>query len=547
MKYAIGLDYGTKSGRAVVVELSTGEVLSAVSKEYTHGVMTEELPDGTKLQTNWALQHPRDYLEVLEETIPLAVREAGVKAGDIIGLAIDFTACTMLPISKDGTPLCFYEKYRNRPHAYVKLWKHHASQKAADRISSCLESAGEINHPRYGGKISSELLMPKILQIVEEDYEIYEEADEFLEAMDWLTMLLTGVHQRSLSSAGYKGMYLPEEGYISKELLGKMNPLLQNVVKDKLGEGVCPLDKKIGTLQSAWSVKLGLKEGIAVAPGIIDSHVGLPGCGITKPGKLMLIVGTSSVLLTLSDTPYSGKGIVGAVKGGIIPGYYALESGLAAVGDQLEWMVNNCVPREYWQEAESRGQNIHTLLCEKASALGKGGTGLLVLGWWSGNKTPYVNGELNGVIIGLNMYTKPEQIYQAFMEATAFETLSVIEIFREAGAKIDSIVACGGIAGKNSLMMQIYADVIGCEIHISASEQTAALGAAMYAAVAAGKENGGYGAIDEASKKMCRLKEEVFIPDAKAYERYQVLYQEYKKAADYFGWENSEIYSKIHM
>lgn len=547
MKYTIGVDYGTKSGRAVVVETGTGLELSSAVKSYTHGVMSERLPDGTALGENWALQHPKDYLEVLEEVVPKAVKDAGIAPEDVIGIAVDFTSCTVLPIYEDGTPLCFHEKYKSRPHAYVKLWKHHASQKAANNINQVLQEEGELENPRYGGRVSPELMLPRVLEIIDGDYEIYEEADEILEAMDWLTLLLTGRHRRSLSAAGYKAMYLPGEGYPAEHILYKINPLLKDVAAKKLGTDICPLDEKIGTLNREWAEKLGLKEGIAVAPGIIDSHVGMAGCGITSPGKLMLILGTSSVMLTLSERPFSDKGVVGAVKGGIIPSFYALESGLAAVGDLFEWMVDTCVPAGYMEAAEKEGKDIHTYLSGKAEGIGAGNTGLMVLGWWSGNKTPYVNGELRGVIAGLNMGTRPEQIYRALIEATAYDTLRIVDALRDAGLVIDSIVACGGIANKNRMLMQIYADVLNCEIRLSASAQTAALGAAMYAAVAAGSKAGGYDRIDRAAENMCRLKDAVFIPNRRNHEIYMDLYEEYRRMADYFGRENNEIYSRIKM
>ncbi len=545
MKYTIGLDYGTKSGRAVIVEVPSGKQISAAVKEYAHGVIDDELEKGLKLPANWALQNPEDYLDVLRTIVPQVIKDASVEAKDIIGIAIDFTSCTMLPIDNQGNPLCFQQKYRNRPHAYAKLWKHHASQWAADEITKVLEECGELYKPRYGGKISSELMIPKILQILEEDPEIYNEASEFLEAMDWLTLKLTGKHRRSISGAGYKAMYSPEEGYPSKEILRKINPKFVTLIEDKMSRDICGICEKFGELNAEWASILGLMPGTAVAAGIIDSHVGLAGCGVTKPGELMLIIGTSSVLLTLSEKPYSKNGIVGAFRGGIIPEYYALESGLASVGDQLEWYIKNCVPYKYIREADEKGQTIHDYLSEKASKIGAGNTGLLVLDWWSGNKTPYVNGELSGVIVGLNMRTKPEELYQAIIESTAYGTYLIIEAMEEAGVKIDTISACGGITNKNNFFMQIYADVTNRRIKIQDSKQTAAVGAAMYAAVAAGSANGGYDSIKEAAIHMSGTKKKQFIPNNSNHKKYMKIYQEYKNVSDYFGRYNSDIFKII--
>lgn len=546
MKYTIGVDYGTKSGRTVIVETQTGDIVASAVKEYAHGVVTGTLENGVGLPSGWCLQYPQDYLEVLETTIPQALEMGSVDPDDVIGIAIDFTSCTILPVDKNANPLCMQKKLAYRPHAYVKLWKHHASQKAADKINEVLEKEGVLDLPRYGGRISPELMLPKILQMIEEDGELYREADEIMEAMDWLNLLLTGKRRRSISGAGYKAMYLPGEGYPSPELLGKMDGRLKNVAQDKLRGDVCPIDEKFGVLREEWADKLGLRAGTAVAPGIIDSHVGLAGCGITEPGGLMLIVGTSGVLLTLSEYPYSGKGIMGAVRGGIIPGYYAWESGLAAVGDQLEWMVTNCIPAQYQREAEEEGVGIHEYLTEKAGLIRAGGTGLIVLDWWNGNKTPFVNGALTGALLGLDMNTKPEQIYRAMMEAGAFGARKIIECMEEAGARIDRIVACGGIAEKNKLFMQIYADVTGREIRVSASGQTAALGAAMYAAVAAGSGKGGYDTIGEAASHMSRLQKEAYIPNPQNYEIYNSLYQKYNRACEVLGGENSYIMESLH-
>lgn len=545
MKYTIGVDYGTKSARAVVVSVKTGEIAGMEVKEYTHGVMDEALPDGTPLPPDWALQHPADYLEALEYTVPAAVAQAGVKPEDIIGLAVDFTACTILPVDEKRTPLCFYDRYKARPHAYAKLWKHHASQAAADSINELLKRKGELDSLRYGGKVSPELMLPKVLQMLQEDEELYEASFGIMEAMDWLTCLLTGERRRSLSGAGYKAMYLPQEGYPEGALLRELHEKLEHFPEEKLGTDICPMNERFGCLTEEWAKKLGLRAGIAVAPGIIDSHVGAAGCGVTSPGQMMMILGTSSVQIAFSEKPYAGQGIVGAVMGGMIPGVYGWESGLAAVGDLLEWVVTTCVPQPYIEEASAAGIGIHELLTAKAERFGAGETGLLALDWWSGNKTPYVNGDLSGMIVGFNMRTKPEAIYRAMIEATAYGTMAVLEAFEAAGMKVDSIVACGGIAEKNSLLMQIYADVTGRPIRLSASPQTAALGAAMYAAAAAGEEQGGYGSIQEAARHMSSVREQRIEPGEKAHAIYQDLYGEFKKLSEYFGRENLSVSQKL--
>jgi L-ribulokinase len=486
------------------------------------------LPDGkTPLAAGWALQHPRDYLEVLEDTIPRALAEADLQAKDIIGLSIDFTACTILPIDASAAPLCFQEKYASRPHAYVKLWKHHGALAQTGRINEVLAEKGLIDLPLYGGKVSSELFFPKILQILEEDPEIYHAADAILEASDWLALLLTGKKRRSFSMASYKAMWDGEK-YPSAGLLRAFNPRLERVVEEKMSGEVVPVGSKLGELNNEWAGRLGLRAGTAVGAGIIDAHAGLPGCGITQPGRMMLIIGTSSVQAVLSEKPYSGKGVMGGVRGGIIPGYYALESGLAGVGDIFEWFITNGVPEEYAVKARAEGKSLFRLLGEAAARKKPGKSGLLALDWWNGNKTPFVDAGLSGLLAGYTLAARPEDIYRALIEATGFGTRAIMEVFEEAGVEISEIRACGGIAEKDRLLMQIYADITNREIKVSASGQTAALGAAMYASVAAGAGRGGYDSITEAAQAMSRTMPETYKPNRENLDVYSRLYGAFK-------------------
>jgi L-ribulokinase len=538
-RYVIGLDFGTKSGRALVADAKTGETAGEAVRDYDHGVMDRFLPDGkTALGSEWALQHPQDYLDTLEYTVREAVSLAGISAGDIIGLSIDFTACTILPIDAASTPLCFLDKYKNRPHAYVKLWKHHAALSQTRRINEILAEKGLIDLPLYGGKVSSELFLPKVMQILEEDPEIYHAADTILEAADWLTLLLTGKKRRSFSMASYKAMWDGEK-YPSGKLLGAFNPGLERLVEEKMSAEIVPVGSRLGELNEEWAGRLGLFPGTAVGASVIDAHAGLPGCGITKPGRMMLIVGTSSVQAALSEKPYSGKGIMGGVKGGvkggIIEGYYALESGLAGVGDIFEWFITNAVPEQYRAMAKAEEKSLFRFLGELAEKKRPGESGLLALDWWNGNKTPYVNAGLSGVLIGCTMATRPEDIYRALIEATGFGTRAIMDAFKEAGLGINEIRACGGIAEKDAVLMRIYADITNREIKVSASGQTAALGAAMYASVAAGADRGGYRWIADAAAAMSRIRVQSFTPNPDNAEIYSALYGRYRELSGYFG------------
>ncbi|MBS4224291.1 ribulokinase [Lederbergia citrea] len=535
-KYTIGVDYGSLSGRAVLVEVESGKELATAVKEYTHGVMDVFLPDGqTKLENDWALQHPNDYLEVLQITIPQVLKESGVSAVDVIGVAIDFTACTVLPIKDDGTPLCMMDQFSNHPHSYVKLWKHHAAQDEANRLNEIAEERGEDFLKRYGGKISSEWMIPKVWQILNEAPEIYEAADQIVEATDWVTSQLTGEIRRSSCTAGYKAIWHKQDGYPSKGFFKALDPRLENVVEEKLTNEIFSIGLKAGEITEKAAELTGLNPGTAVGIANVDAHVSVPAVGITEPGKLLMIMGTSTCHVLLGEEEKIVPGMCGVVEDGVIPGYMGYEAGQSCVGDHFEWFIDNCVPASYYQEAEESNMNIHELLTEKASRLQVGESGLLALDWWNGNRSTLVDADLTGVLIGATLLTKTEEIYRALIEATAYGTRMIIEAFRNNGVPVNEVYACGGIAEKNSFMMQIYSDVINMEIKISESSQTPALGSAMFGAVAAGKDRGGYDSITDAAKVMGRVKDDTYMPindNAKVYEQ---LYAEYEKLYDYFG------------
>lgn len=545
-KYVVGLDYGTLSGRAVVVSCEDGKVLASAVKAYEHGVLNSVLPGGEALPAGeWALQVPQDYLDVLETVVPEAVKKSGIRSEDIIGLGIDFTSCTILPVDQHNEPLCMLDSFKSEPHAYVKLWKHHGAQKQADKINAVLEKRGEINQPQYGGKISSELMLPKILQIVEEAPEVYREADQILEAGDWLTHCLTDSNMRSADMAGYKALWNARTGYPSRSFLKELSPMLENLAKEKLGGKVVMAGESAGSLTAQWADKLGIPEGIPVAAALIDSHAGIPGSGVMSPDQMMMVVGTSSVMLALSDREYSKNGVVSGVRGAVFPGSYVLESGIAAVGDMLGWFVDHMVPETYLKKAEECGKNIHTYLSDKAYESIPGESGLIALDWWNGNKTPYVDGRLSGVLVGCTLDTKPEEIYRALIEATAFGTRKILELFTEAGADIHMIIASGGIAEKNPVFMQIYVDVLDREIRISDTDQTAALGSAVYAAVAAGADAGGYSSIQEAVNQMSHLKDYVYHPKVENVERYNRIFEIYNELVELFDPQKVHIMEKM--
>ncbi|MEC1529455.1 ribulokinase [Bacillus spizizenii] len=539
MAYTIGVDFGTLSGRAVLVHVETGEELASAVKEYRHAVIDTVLPKtGHKLPRDWALQDPADYLEVLETTIPSLLEQTDVEPKDIIGIGIDFTACTILPVDSTGQPLCMLPEYEEEPHSYVKLWKHHAAQKHADRLNQIAEEEGEDFLQRYGGKISSEWMIPKVMQIAEEAPHIYEAADRIIEAADWIVYQLCGSLKRSNCTAGYKAIWSEKAGYPSDDFFDKLNPLMKTITNDKLAGSIHSVGEKAGGLTEKMAQLTGLLPGTAVAVANVDAHVSVPAVGITEPGKMLMIMGTSTCHVLLGEEVHIVPGMCGVVDNGILPGYAGYEAGQSCVGDHFDWFVKTCVPQAYREEAEEKNIGVHELLSEKANLQAPGESGLLALDWWNGNRSTLVDADLTGMLLGMTLLTKPEEIYRALVEATAYGTRMIIETFKESGVPIEELYAAGGIAEKNPFVMQIYADVTNMDIKISGSPQAPALGSAIFGALAAGKENGGYDDIKEAAAHMGKLKDISYTPNAENAAMYEKLYAEYKELVHYFGKEN---------
>jgi L-ribulokinase len=536
MKYTIGVDFGTESGRAVIVEAGTGREVTSSVYAYRNGVIDERLPEsGVLLEPDWALQDPEDYLRVFQHAIPKALAESGIDPADVIGLGIDFTACTMLPVKADGTPLCRLPEWRAVPHAWVKLWKHHAAQPEADQINETARKLGQDWLERYGGKISSEWFFSKVLQILNEAPEVYAAADRLLEAADWVVWQLTGVETRNACTAGYKAIWSKREGFPPREYFAALHPQLADVIDEKMSRDIQPVGLKAGGLSAQAAQWTGLKEGTAVAIANVDAHVAVPAATVTGPGRMVMIMGTSICHMVLGTEERLVPGICGYVEDGIIPGFIGYEAGQSCVGDHFAWFVENCLPAAYQQEAEQRGIDPHALLEEKAARMKPGESGLLALDWWNGNRSVLVDVDLSGLLLGATLATKPEEIYRALIEATAYGTRVIVEAFQNNGVPIHELVACGGLPEKNRLLMQIYADVTGCPFKVSASKQTPALGSAMFGAVAAGAALGGYDSIYEAAQHMAQLKDEVFMPIPEHQQVYEQLFAEYVRLHDYFG------------
>jgi len=545
-KYSLGIDFGTLSGRAVLVDVENGREVAASVYEYSNAVIDDRLPKtNEKLPPDWALQDPADYLRVLEIAVPAVLKEAKVSPEDVIGIGIDFTACTMLPIDKSGQPLAFDPKWRSNPHAWVKLWKHHAAQPEANRINEVAREMGEPWLDRYGGKISSEWFFAKALQIVNEAPEVYDAADKLIEAADWVILQMTGKEARNACTAGYKAIWSKRDGYPSKEYLKALHPKIENIVDEKMSRDIYPIGAKAGELTPEMAARMGLRPGIAVAVANVDAHVAVPAATVTEPGKMVMIMGTSTCHMVLGREPKIVEGMCGYVEDGIIPGYFGFEAGQSCVGDHFAWFVENCVPASYMDEAKSKGISVHELLTEKASVLKPGESGLIALDWWNGNRSVLVDVDLTGVMVGMTLATKPEEMYRALIEATAFGTNIIIDAFQSSGVEVNELYAAGGLPDRNPMLMQIYADVTSREIKITASSQSCALGSAMFGAVAAGSAAGGYDTIFDAAKKMARVKDVTYKPIPKNHEIYKKLFAEYKLLHDYFGRGTNDIMKRL--
>lgn len=529
-RYTVGVDFGTLSGRAVVVRVSDGAEIASAVHDYRHAVLEETLPGGTvRLPDAWALQVPDDYRDVLRRAVPAALAAAGVEPEQVVGIGTDFTACTMVPTYADGTPLCEDPRFADRPHSYVKLWKHHAAQAQADRINDLAARRGESWLPRYGGLISSEWEFAKALQIHEEDSEIYDAMDRWVEAADWIAWQLCGRYVRNACTAGYKGIY--QDGhYPSVDFLTELAPDFGSFVADKLDQPLGELGSCAGTLTAEAAQWTGLPEGIAVAVGNVDAHVTAPAAGAVEPGRMVSIMGTSTCHVMSSTVLKEVPGMCGVVDGGIIAGSFGYEAGQSGVGDIFGWFTRTSVPASYSEAAAAAGESVHEHLTRLAQMQDVGEHGLVALDWHSGNRSVLVDHELSGLVIGTTLATRPEDTYRALLEATAFGTRVIVETFRNSGVPVEEFVVAGGLA-RNPLLMQIYADVLRMPLSVIASAQGPALGSAIHAAVAAGC----YSDVPVASKSMGKVRRAAFVPDESRSKAYDALFEIYLELHDRFG------------
>jgi len=538
--YVVGVDFGTLSGRALVVRVRDGAELGSAVSEYPHAVVDAALPgSGEKLPPDWALQVPTDYVHVLRTAVPEAVQAAGVDPSSVVGIATDFTACTMVPVRVDGTPLCETAEFVSNKHAYVKLWRHHAAQGQADRINEVAAARGEGWLGRYGGFISSEWEFAKGLQILEEAPEVYAAMDHFVELADWIVWQLCGTYVRNACTAGYKGIY-QDGAYPSPDFLAALNPGFRDFVDDKLAHRLGQLGEQAGRLTAQGAAWTGLPEGIAVAVGNVDAHVSAPAAQAVEPGQLVAIMGTSTCHVMSGAVLREVPGMCGVVDGGIVPGLWGYEAGQSGVGDIFGWFVRTGVPPEYHEAAANRGQSVHEYLTDLAAEQAIGQHGIVALDWHSGNRSVLVDHELCGLLVGQTLATKPEDTYRALLEATAYGARVIVDTFAQAGVPVTEFIVAGGLT-RNPLLMQIYADVLGMPLSVITSAQGPALGSAIHAAVAAGA----YPDIHMAAHVMGGRQVAAYRPIQANVAAYQDLFAEYASLHDHFGRGGSEVMRRL--
>lgn len=536
----IGVDFGTLSGRAVVVRVTDGAELASAVHEFEHGAVTETLPgSGVPLAPDTALQVPDDYRAVLREAVPEALAASGVPTERVIGIGTDFTASTFLPTTGDGTPLCELSELADRPHAYPKLWKHHAAQPEADEVNAVAEERGEPWLARYGGRISAEWEFPKALQVLREDPEVYTRAERFIEATDWIVWQLCGSENRSACVAGYKGIH-QDGAWPSREYLAALDPRFADFVTDKLAHPLSPLGERAGGLTRAAAALTGLPEGIPVAVGNVDAHTTAAAARTVAPGQMLAIMGTSTCHVLNATEFAEVPGMCGAVRDGIVTGSWGYEAGQSGVGDIFGWFADGFAPSEYVGEAAELGITAHELLSRKAAEQPVGAHGLVALDWHNGNRSVLVDHGLSGVIAGMTLATRAEEIYRALIEATAFGTRAIVDAFQSSGVPVDGFTVAGGLK-RNDLVLRIYADVLNRPLHVADSDQGPALGAAIHAAVAAGT----YPDVPAASEAMGSVTRDAVLPDPARAADYDELYAVYTDLHDHFGRGGTEALHRL--
>lgn len=546
-KFTIGINYGETSASAVLVDVNNGNLIATTSYPYANGIITKKLPEtDIELDEGWALQDPKDYINALKRTAPKLLKESQINPEQVIGIGTAFVGSTVIPTTGDGTPLAMIDEYASEPHAWPKHLRHKAAMEKAQQLTQLAVDRFETFLDRYGGKINNEWFFPKVWEIYDDSSSIYNAADRLIEASDWIVWKLTGVETRNVCAAGYKGLWSKSEGFPLETFFGAMDSDLANVVDEKMKHEITPLGINVGGLTEEAAQWMKLIPGIPVASGLLSSHAAVPAATVAEPGKMAIIMGSDFFHMILSKKEHRVPGMCGVVEDGLVPGLFAYEACQSASGDHFAWFMDNAVPENYMKEARSKKIDIHNLMEEKAAALKPAESGLIALDWWGGNRSILVDRDLTGLILGYSMETNPEEVYRAILEAITFGTRKIFETFIASGVPINEIIVSGGKPTTNKLLLNIMANVTRTEIKIAKSQHASALGAAMYAAVAAGELKGGYATIQDASKKMAHLSSKSFIPNNNDKKTYNRLYSEYTLLHDYFGYGHNNAMKRLN-
>lgn len=531
-RLALGLDFGTESVRAVLVDFAGCERGAAVTL-FPHGQMISQLPSsGERLPPSFALQHPGDWLSSAGRSVRSALRKAGANGDQVIGIGVDFTSCTMLPALADGTPLCLTERFSREKYAWPKLWKHHGAVAETERLNRLAIERNEPWLARYGGAIGLEWFFPKVLETLRNAPAVYQATEVWLEAGDWLVWQLVGGPAESLPrstcQAGYKAMWNSRSGYPSDNFFLALDRRMQHVVQEKMPGKCLSPGQAAGELTPAAAKQLGLKAGAIVSAATIDAHAGVPGAGVAEPGTLVMVLGTSSCHMLNAPEEQMIPGVAGVVDGGILPGMFGYETGQAAVGDAFDWLRRLAGAKDFRQ------------LDSTAATIPPGADGVLAVDWLNGCRTPLMDGRLKGAFHGLSLNHEPAHLYRALIEATACGLRWIIELFDEAGVPVKKLVATGGLPHHNPLLVQIYADVLGKPITVHPAKHGPALGAAILGAMAAGKPATGFGSAAAAVKamaapndKMPSRRAKIVAPHRAATKAYDPVYRRYRDTADW--------------
>lgn len=542
-KYTIGLDFGSLSGRAVLYDIETGNAIESSTYDYRHALMKNYLPDGTKVPYKFSLQHPQDYLDTMIITVKDVIEEVSVD--DIIGIGIDFSSSTTIPVNSEGTPMCFFSDFTSEPNAYAKAWNHHSSKKYAIKMTELAKEQYPDIINRYGGSIASAWLFPKLWELIEQAPDLYEEMSYYIEAGDWIVWQLTGKQVRSTAFAGFKGLWNPTDGYPPKEYLNQLNPKLAEAVDTKLNAPIKPVYSLAGKLTKSAAQMLGLKTGTTVTVANADNQAVIPAVNAIKDGQLIATMGNNISYLLASDEELFLNGISGVCKDTLLPNKYGYIAGPNPLGENFGWFLTNLIPPDYHQEAKNQNRNLHSYLAQLMMKLKPGESGVIAFDWFKGNRAIRSDFDLTAMFFGITNDTKTEELYRALIEACCFSARKVIDLLRENHFKIDELYCVGSLPEKNPFIMQLYADILNIPIKISDGNQSPALGSAIIAAYVAGSKNGGYDSFELACEKMSKIKDRIYMPIKENVEIYEQLYDIYCELYNILAIKNKTVLHRL--